>query len=90
MSIKSKAHLIYALNRRGELVSVDTVPNGNDCGCICPSCKDKLCAKNGGDNEKRIHHFAHQAVLIVLAQLNLYYIEWLRTFYMNQNVCSCL
>lgn len=61
MSIKSKAHLIYALNRSGELVSVDTVPNGNDCGCICPSCKDKLCAKNGGDNEKRIHHFAHQS-----------------------------
>ena len=31
-----------------------------------------------------------KAVLIVLAQLNLYYIEWLRTFYMNQNVCACL
>ncbi|MBQ7551409.1 MAG: hypothetical protein IJT04_07775 [Bacteroidales bacterium] len=61
MSIKNKAHLIYALNLSGELVSVDTVPSGNNCGCFCPFCKDKLCAKNGGDEEKRIHHFAHQS-----------------------------
>lgn len=32
---------------------------GNACGCICPHCKSALSAKNGGDGEKMIHHFAH-------------------------------
>ncbi|MBR3984733.1 MAG: hypothetical protein IKJ92_07255 [Bacteroidaceae bacterium] len=49
--------LTYALNKEGILVHVDSVPNGNGCGCICPCCKNELCAKNGG--EERIHHFAH-------------------------------
>ena len=49
--------LTHALNKEGILVHVDSVPNGNGCGCICPCCKNELCAKNEG--EERIHHFAH-------------------------------
>lgn len=55
----SQAYLTYALNQEGNLVHVDSVPNGNECGCFCPHCKSKLCAKNGGDGKKMIHHFAH-------------------------------
>lgn len=50
---------MWAINQEGDLVHVDKVPNGNECGCICPHCKSALCAKNGGDSEKMIHHFAH-------------------------------
>lgn len=57
MKPQNSALLTYALNRKGELVHVDSVPNGNGCGCICPYCKSELCAKNGG--EQKIHHFAH-------------------------------
>ena len=32
-------YLKYALNAKGELVHIDSVPNGNDCGCVCPACK---------------------------------------------------
>lgn len=49
--------LPYALNAARELVHVDSVPNGNKCGCFCPKCGESLCAKNGG--EKRTHHFSH-------------------------------
>lgn len=56
-----KAYLTYALNKEGDLVHINSVPNGNDCGCICPHCKSQLCAKNGGTSEKMIHHFAHQS-----------------------------
>lgn len=59
MAMSNKAYLTWALNQEGDLVHVDKVPNGNDCGCVCPHCKSKLCAKNGGDSEKKIHHFAH-------------------------------
>lgn len=57
--MSSKAFLTWAINHEGDLVHVDTVSNGNECGCICPYCKSALCAKNGGDGEKMIHHFAH-------------------------------
>lgn len=57
----NQAYLTYALNQEGELVHVDSVPNGNECGCFCPHCKSKLCAKNGGDSKKMVHHFAHQS-----------------------------
>ena len=49
--------LTYALNFDGNLVHIDSVANGIKCNCFCPHCKDKLCAKNGG--EDREHHFAH-------------------------------
>ncbi|MCM1311977.1 MAG: hypothetical protein NC206_06615 [Bacteroides sp.] len=54
-----KAYLTYALNSEGDLVHIDSVENGKNCGCFCPHCKSKLCAKNGGTGEKRTHHFAH-------------------------------
>lgn len=51
-------YLKYALNAKGELVHIDSVSNGNDCGCVCPACKKPLQAKNNGTH--RTHHFAHQ------------------------------
>ena len=55
----AKTYLTYALNPEGNLVHIDSVPNGNDCGCICPACKKPLQAKNAGRIKK--HHFAHQS-----------------------------
>ena len=57
--MSSKVFLTWALNQKGDLVHVDEVANGNECGCVCPHCKTALCAKNGGDGEKMVHHFAH-------------------------------
>ena len=51
--------LTYALNEKGQLVGVNSVPAGNKCGCLCPACKEPLTAKNQGI--KRTHHFAHQS-----------------------------
>lgn len=53
----TKNLLTYAINKFGELVYVDDVAKGLECECICPCCKAKLVAKNGGI--KKIHHFAH-------------------------------
>ena len=52
-----KGLLKYALNSQGDLVNISTVTKGLACECVCPSCGEKLIAKNGGT--KRIHHFAH-------------------------------
>ena len=41
----------------GTIVHVDDVPNGNACGCVCPSCGAALQARNAGT--KIAHHFAH-------------------------------
>ena len=57
--MSNKAYLTWAINQEGDLVHVDEVPNGNECGCICPHCKSALCAKNGGDSTIMVHHFAH-------------------------------
>ena len=56
---KARTYLTYALNKVGDLVHVDSVPNGNECACFCPHCKSELCAKNGGLGIKMVHHFAH-------------------------------
>ena len=53
------AHIHYAINHEGKLVHIDSVPNGNACGCICPACKMPLQARNAG--QIREHHFAHQS-----------------------------
>lgn len=53
-----KHHLKYALYlETNQMIGVDNVSNGLSCGCICPHCKEKLVAKNGG--HKKEHHFAH-------------------------------
>lgn len=48
----------WAENERGELVHVDSVPNGKNCGCVCPCCHEELLARHGGVRE---HGFAHKS-----------------------------
>jgi hypothetical protein len=40
----------------GRMVSVDAVPRGLDCNCVCASCGARLVARKGEVNQ---HHFAH-------------------------------
>lgn len=55
MNQKHESHmLIYAVDSNGFLVNVDDVRTGNECGCICPACKEPLMAKNQGKNEYTI------------------------------------
>lgn len=59
-NIKHKTnYLTYAIDRNGNLVHVDEVPNGNECGCKCPACNESLIAKNKGVYKR--HHFAHRS-----------------------------
>lgn len=41
----------------GSMVRVNEVRTGKLCGCICPSCRTALVAKNAGT--QKAHHFAH-------------------------------
>ncbi len=50
--------LRWALDNEGELVFINNVANGLACNCVCPHCKSRLIARNGG--EKREAHFAHE------------------------------
>lgn len=54
----STTPLLFA-SKDGHLVSIDDVPNGSRCGCVCPKCGEKLVARNGGSRMQ--HHFAHSA-----------------------------
>ena len=40
----------------GTIIDVHAVPRGRDCGCICPSCRTPLIARQGGE---KVWHFAH-------------------------------
>ena len=48
-------YLKYALLNEN-LVHINEVPKGLNCGCVCPSCRSPLVAKKGNLNA---HHFAH-------------------------------
>lgn len=49
----------HAYNSNNELVFIDDVPTGVACNCFCPSCHQKMVAKNAGNALNRQHHFAH-------------------------------
>jgi len=42
--------------RNGRLVTINDVPSGLACGCLCPSCGAPLVARKG---PKKVHHFSH-------------------------------
>ncbi len=49
----------FGLNLKdSRMYSVEDVPNGKACGCVCPKCGDELEARNRGKTH-RVHHFAH-------------------------------
>lgn len=52
--------ILFGRDADGILRHIDSVANGEACGCFCPdpSCGQVLIARNGG--AKRIHHFAHK------------------------------
>lgn len=56
--MKEEQIFSWAEDKSGRLVHIDSVPNGKECGCICPHCKELLIAKHGNERE---HHFAHQS-----------------------------
>ncbi|WP_375590790.1 hypothetical protein ABWH89_09420 [Hoeflea alexandrii] len=39
---------------------ISEVENGLRCGCVCFACGRNLIAKNGGDETRLMHHFAHR------------------------------
>lgn len=49
----------WAENAKGEIVHVDSVPNGLNCGCTCPCCHEPLMAKHG---KILAHGFAHHSM----------------------------
>lgn len=55
--MNTKKLLTYALNAENQIKNINEVPNGLECNCICPGCKESLIAKNEG--KIREHHFAH-------------------------------
>ena len=48
--------MITLAERNGKIVSINNVPSGKNCNCICTKCKAPLVAKKGYIKE---HHFAH-------------------------------
>jgi len=54
----SELFFSYAENDKGQMVHIDSVPQGLKCACICPNCKEKLLARHG---EVRAHSFAHHS-----------------------------
>lgn len=48
----------WAEDANGRMVHVDSVPNGLQCKCVCPYCREQLLARHGEINE---HGFAHHS-----------------------------
>lgn len=59
MAIWESDPLLYAIDAHGVLQHIDSVANGAACGCVCPSCRQPLVAKNNGSI--LVHHFAHRS-----------------------------
>ena len=57
------AYLTYAVGEKGYLVHIDSVPNGEACGCTCPECGSKLIAKNKGQH----NHVKWSIVIAIIA-----------------------
>lgn len=67
--------LKYGLEKHSKkLLHVDSAKNGLKCECVCPSCGDKLVAKNKGTKDKE-NHFSHYTVVenrnCLMTQLHL-------------------
>ncbi len=52
-----KRRLSYGIDILGNIVHIDEVKNGKECGCFYPACKEPLIAKNSSNI--KVHHFAH-------------------------------
>ena len=48
----------WAEDANGKMVHVDSVPNGLECKCVCPNCRESLLARHG---ESKEHGFAHHS-----------------------------
>jgi|GEM_PF-5340571 len=48
----------FAIGPDGKPASIDDVPRGLQCECICPACKAQLVAKKG-ERRLKVWHFAH-------------------------------
>jgi len=50
-------HIPFGLRESdGAIIDVHAVPRGRGCGCICPSCRTPLVARQG---REKVWHFAH-------------------------------
>ncbi len=56
--MKTKPHILQAIDSEGNSVYIDDVPNGKECGCTCKECGGRLIARNKG--KVRMHHFSHE------------------------------
>lgn len=62
MGTRDREHPLLAWGERGgRMVHVDEADNGLGCGCVCPSCRAPLIARNRG--RQRQAHFAHRDVV---------------------------
>ncbi|MBQ6191868.1 MAG: hypothetical protein IJK51_06180 [Bacteroidaceae bacterium] len=52
-------YFIHAENAEGRIVSIDEVPRGLNCRCVCPCCQERVEACKG---EIREHYFRHHSV----------------------------
>lgn len=62
-------------------IGIDEAENGLRCGCICPSCKMELKARQGEENE---HHFSHHR----LAQIECEYSYWVAVRSMAKQIIN--
>lgn len=77
--MKVPIHYPLALKRgTNELVHIDVVSNGLDCGCFCAACGSDLIAANNGS--KQVHHFKHSKDLDCPFNNFETYVHWLAKY----------